>query len=102
MDVGLTFHYDDLSKFNYWWDLVEICPIENENTSYVRKLPYSSCADNDINLGAINGTRMNTMYNIYVFSDRYSSTMQFLDDRGYLYFLFKYNLIIELYYYCCY
>ncbi|XP_060844751.1 piezo-type mechanosensitive ion channel component-like isoform X2 [Rhopalosiphum padi] len=82
MDVGLTFHYDDLSKFNYWWDMVEICPIENENTSYLRKLPYSSCADNDINLGTTNSTRMNTMYNIYVFSDRYSSTMQFLDDRG--------------------
>ncbi|KAE9525194.1 hypothetical protein AGLY_014438, partial [Aphis glycines] len=82
MDVGLTFHYDDVSKFSYWWDFVEICPDENEDTSYLSKLPYSSCADNEKHLVTTNNTHMNIMYNIYVFSDRYSSTMQFLDDRG--------------------
>jgi len=82
MDVGLTFHYDDVSKFTYWWDLVEICPSNDEKTNYLRKLPYSSCADIDINLGTINNTRVDTIYNIYVFSDRYSSTIQFLDDKG--------------------
>eukprot|EP00102_Acyrthosiphon_pisum_P024176 XP_016661386.1 PREDICTED: piezo-type mechanosensitive ion channel component 2-like [Acyrthosiphon pisum] len=82
MDVGLTFHYDDVSKFTYWWDLVEICPSNDEKTSYLRKLPYSSCADIDIILSTTNNSYMNTIYNIYVFSDRYSSTIQFLDDKG--------------------
>jgi len=83
MDVGLTFHYDDVSKFTYWWDLVEICPSNDKKTSYLGKLPYSSCADIDINLGTTNNSHnMNTIYNIYVFSDRYSSTIQFLDDKG--------------------
>lgn len=81
MDAGLTFQYDDTSKLTYCWNMIEKCPI-NEDASYLRKLPYSSCADNDINLATTNNTQMNIMYNIYVFSDRYSRSMQFLDDKG--------------------
>lgn len=78
MDVGLTFHTEEESKLTYWWDMEEICPTD-KIASYLKKMPYSSCADDDIKLGTVNA---NTMYNIYVFSDRYSNTLQFLDDKG--------------------
>lgn len=77
MDIGLTFNYDT-TKFTYWWNMIELCP-NDESTIYLKKMPYSSCADNEIKL-VTEGT--NIMYNIYVFSDRYSSTLQFLDDKG--------------------
>lgn len=77
MDVGLTFNYDE-TKFTYWWNIIELCP-SSDSSMYLKKMPYSSCADNEINL-TTKGT--NVMYNIYVFSDRYSNTLQFLDEKG--------------------
>lgn len=77
MDIGLTFNYDS-SKFTYWWDMIELCP-NDASSIYLKKIPYSSCTDYE-NKSTTAGT--NIMYNIYVFSDRYSSTLQYLDDTG--------------------
>lgn len=78
MDVGLTFHNEDLVKYTYWWEMTEICPI-NKDAIYLKKMPYSSCADKDT---LLNENATNFLYNIYVFSDRYSNKLQFLDDKG--------------------
>lgn len=79
MDVGITFHcgHDDQTKFTYWWAVKEICP-NDEISAYLKQLPYSSCIDNAIKSQNFDTQRMN----IYVFSDRYSNTLQFLDDKG--------------------
>lgn len=79
MDVALSFHYDEQSKYTYFWEMTEMCPT-NGDALYLKKMPYSSCADNEINFGMINNNT--AMYNIYVFSDRFSDTLQFLDDKG--------------------
>jgi len=76
MDVGLTINFGE-NKLTYWWDMVEICPTD-EKGLYLKKMPYSSCADDDVKPGTID----NIMYNIYVFSDRYSNTLEFLDEKG--------------------
>lgn len=77
MDIGLTLHYGE-NKLTYWWDVIEICPTE-EKGLYLKKMPYSSCGGgDDIN----SDTKDDIMYNIYVFSDRYSNTLEFLDDKG--------------------
>lgn len=91
MNVALTFHYDEESKFTYFWEMEEMCPF-NENALYLRKMPYSSCAFEEIKSGIINN---NTMYNIYVFSDRFSDTLQFLDDKGWVILLIKlYSILL--------
>lgn len=77
MDISLQFHYSVTDKNTYWCDMVEICPSDYK-ANYLKNLPYSSCADVDINLNTMN----NIIYNIYVFSDRVSNTFHFLDDKG--------------------
>uniref|UniRef100_A0A2S2R7M0 Piezo-type mechanosensitive ion channel component 2 n=1 Tax=Sipha flava TaxID=143950 RepID=A0A2S2R7M0_9HEMI len=76
MDIGLTFNYDS-TKFTYWWGMIELCP-SDVSSIYLKKMPYSSCTDNENK----STSDTNIMYNIYVFSDRYSSTLQYLDDKG--------------------
>lgn len=78
MDVGLTFHNNDAVKYTYWWEIVEICPTDR-NAIYLKKMPYSSCTYEDATLYS-NST--NTLYNIYIFSDRYSNKLEFLDNKG--------------------
>ncbi|VVC27297.1 Piezo non-specific cation channel, R-Ras-binding domain,Piezo domain [Cinara cedri] len=77
MDVGITF-YENPNRCDYLSEMVEICP-SNNDTIYLKKIPYSSCADEDTMLDTNN---TNMLYNIYVFSDRYSNKFHFLDDKG--------------------
>lgn len=74
MGVSLKFN-DDLSHCTYWSEMAEICP-SNNNAIYLKKIPYSSCAEDD------NTNNTNFLFNIYVFSDKYSNKLQFLDDQG--------------------
>lgn len=79
MDVGLRFHYHGIHENMYSWDVKEICPTE-KNGFYLKHMPYSSCTDYDQLEDSM--VKSNSLYNVYVFSDRYSSTLQFLDDKG--------------------
>lgn len=81
MDIALTFHFGELEKPAYWWDMREICPARPD-ANYLKKLPYSSCADDDVPKPESIDTSKNIAYNVYVFSDRYSNTLEFLDDKG--------------------
>lgn len=81
MNVSLTLNYDGSGYYKYNWDVREICPTE-EIAYYLKHMPYSSCALNNKLEDSTRIDTSNALYNVYVFSDRYSSTLQFLDDKG--------------------
>lgn len=81
MDIALTFHFGEVEKPTYWWDMREICPTRPD-ANYLKKLPYSSCVDDDVSKAGSEDTDLDLAYNVYVFSDRYSNTLEILDDKG--------------------
>lgn len=76
MDVGMTFFQtNESSLVEHWCKMNEICP-RNENANYLKNIPFSSCADDMRD--SIDGI----IYNIYVFTYRFSNTWEILDDKG--------------------
>lgn len=63
------------SKQERWFKMNEICPT-NKNANYLKNIPFSSCADD------MRDPTDGIIYNIYVFTKRFSNTWEILDEKG--------------------